>query len=157
MSMQNDSELVWAVTEASAAGDTLVGVYSKLTRARAVVSQLAADGRLQDYRIEGHALDIVKEAGLPWQVSLARNGAHLGTSRFTGCSCADDEVEFHRRSFITRDGEAMSVIVLAPTPGRAIAAAGRYRGWLLEQGLWAPDLPLEPIQDAPAPPVAASP
>jgi hypothetical protein len=144
--MQMESELVWTVVEASPAGDTVVGVYTLLGRAREAVSLLAAEGTLEDYRIEGHVLDSGKEADIPWQVRLARGGEHLDTSPFTGCSCADDEAEFHRRSFIERDGEAMSVIVFAPTPGRAIGAAETLREWLLQQDLWAPGRQLEPIQ-----------
>jgi hypothetical protein len=147
--MQSESELVWSVVESSPAGEAVVGVYRTLTRARDVVSQLA-DGRFEDYRIEGHALDQGKETDTPWRVYLGRDGEHLGTTPFAGCSCADDEAEFVRRSFIERDGESMSVIVLAPTPGRAIAAAGRFREWLQQEHLWAPGLQLQPIQAAPA-------
>jgi hypothetical protein len=143
--MQPGSELVWSVVESSAAGETVVGVYTTLSRAREVVSQLA-EGRYEDYRIEGHAIDEGKETDTPWQVHLGRNGEHLGTMPFAGCSCAEDEPEFVRRSFIERDGESMSVIVLAPTPGRAIAAANRFREWLQEEGLWAPERQLQPIQ-----------
>jgi hypothetical protein len=143
--MQPESELVWSVVESSPAGDTVVGIYTTLTAARDVVSQLAG-GRYEDYRIEGHALDQGKETETPWQVYLGRDGQHLGTVPFVGCACADDEAEFHRRSFIERDGESMSVIVAAPTPGLAIVAADRYREWLLEQGHWAPALQLQPIQ-----------
>lgn len=145
--MQSESELVWSVVESSAAGDTVVGVYAALSRARDVVSQLA-DGRYEDYRIEGHALDQGKEMDTAWQVYLGRGGEHLGTTPFAGCSCADDEVEFVRRSFIERDGESMSVIVLAPTPGRAIASAERFREWLQQQDLWAAGRQLQPIQVA---------
>lgn len=143
--MQSESELVWSVVESSPVGETVVGVYTTLSRAREVVSQLA-DGRFEDYRIEGHALDQGKETDTPWQVYLSRSGEHLGTTPFAGCSCADDEAEFVRRSFVERDGESMSVIVLAPTPGLAIAAAGRLREWLVQQDLWAPSLQLQPIQ-----------
>lgn len=143
--MQSESELVWSVVESSAAGDAIIGIYATLSRAREVVSQLA-DGRFEDYRIEGHALDQGKETDTPWQVYLSRNGEHLSTTPFAGCSCADDEAEFVRRSFVERDGESMSVIVLAPTPGLAIAAAERLREWLLQQDFWAPSLQLQPIQ-----------
>ena len=148
-SMQMESSLVWTVVEASPAGDTVVGVYSLLARAREAVSRLASDAALEDYRIEGHVLDSGKETDIPWQVRLDRTGDHIDTSPFAGCSCADDEAEIRRRCFIERDGEAMSVIVFAPTPGRAIDTAGRLREWLQRQDLWAPSRQLEPIQ-APA-------
>ena len=146
--MQPENELVWTVVESSPAGETTVGVYTTLTRAREVVSELA-DGNYEDYRIEGHALDHGKEMNAPWQVHLTRDGTHLQTLPFAGCACADDEAEFLRRSFVERDGEAMSVIAFAPTPGIAIASAQRYREWLVEQDLWSPGLQLQPIQSAP--------
>lgn len=133
--MHMDSELVWTVVEHSQAGDTLIGVYTALDKARAVVSTLAR-GRYEDYRIEGHALDQGKEADTPWQVVLTRDGAHLETTAFAGCSCADDEAEYRKRSFIQDGGERMSVIVFAPTPGLAIATADRYRLWLQEHDIW---------------------
>jgi hypothetical protein len=143
--MQPDSDVVWTVLESSPAGDTLVGVYTSLEKARRVVSSLA-QGRLEDYRIEGHALDHEREV-TPWQVSLSRDGAHLDTSPFIGCSCADDEAEYYKRSFIADGGDRMSVIVFAPAPGLAIVTAEHYRRWLHEQGLWSERVqPLQPLQ-----------
>jgi len=147
--MQPEVELLWTVIETSPTGDTVVGVYTTLGRAREIVSSLA-DGRFEDYRIEGHVPDETRHDDQAWQVHLKRDGGHLETVQFAGCSCADDVAEFLRRSFVARDAESMSVIVFAPTPGRAIAAADRYRDWLLDQGLWASALQLEPIQARPA-------
>lgn len=147
--MQSELDLVWSVVETSPAGDTVVGIYTTLSRARDVVTQLA-NGRFEDYRIEGHTLDHGKDEDVPWQVYLGRVGEHLGTTPFAGCNCSDDEIEFQRRSFIERDGESMSVIVFAPTPGHAIATADHYREWLQEQGLWAPLQRLHPLQAAPS-------
>jgi hypothetical protein len=149
------NELVWSVVESSAAGDTVVGIYTTLSRAREVVSQLS-NGRLEDYRIEGHSLDFGKETDIPWHVRLGKDGQHLSTAPFVGCSCSEDEVEFRRRSYIDADSEAMSIIVLAPTPRPAIEAAQRYRVWLLKQDAWAPSLRLEPIQAAQATVVATA-
>ena len=143
------NELVWSVVESSAAGDTVVGIYTTLNRAREVVSQLS-NGRLEDYRIEGHSLDFGKETDVPWQVGLGKDGQHLSTIPFIGCSCSEDEIQFRRRSYIDADGEAMSIIVLAPTPGPAIEAVQNYRKWLLEKDAWAASLRLEPIQASPA-------
>jgi hypothetical protein len=39
-------------------------------------------------------------------------------------------------SFIVDGGHWMQVIVRAVSPGEAIAAAQRYRVWLLEQEVW---------------------
>jgi hypothetical protein len=143
--MQPENDVVWTVIENSPAGATLVGVYSSLDQARNVVASLAG-GRLEDYRIEGHALDHQREA-TPWQVSLARDGDHIETTPFIGCSCADDEAEYYKRSFIADGGGRMSVIVFAPTPGVAIATAEEYHRWLQEQGLWSDNIrPLQPLQ-----------
>jgi hypothetical protein len=47
-------------------------------------------------------------------------------------------------SFIAAGGERLQVIVRAPSPGRAIAAAQEYREWLLEHQKWsAQATPLE--------------
>jgi hypothetical protein len=39
-------------------------------------------------------------------------------------------------SFIEAGGQRMQVIVRAASPGQAIAAAQRYREWLIEHQLW---------------------
>jgi hypothetical protein len=144
--MQSESELVWTVVEHSAAGHTLVGVYATLAKAREVVSSLA-DGNYEDYGIEGHVLDEGKSGATPWQVSLDRDGTHLGTTAFVGCSCGEDEAEYVRRSFIADGGASMSVIVFAPTPGVAISTANRYRLWLQENDLWTSHaLQLQPLE-----------
>ena len=143
--MQSDSDVVWTVVESSPAGDTLIGVFTSVEKARSAVSALSS-GRLEDYRIEGHVLDQERDS-TPWQVTLAQDGAHVGTTPFVGCSCSDDEAEYYKHSFIQAGGEQMSVIVFAPTPGLAIATADEYRTWLQEQGLWTKTLqPLQPLQ-----------
>ena len=144
--MQSVSNVVWTVLESSLSGDTLVGVFTSLEKARSAVSALST-GRLEDYRIEGHVLDQQTDAATPWQVTLSRDGTHLATAPFAGCSCSDDEAEYYKRSFIRDGGEQMSVIVLAPTPGVAIATAEEYRVWLQDNGLWTEKLqPLQPLQ-----------
>jgi hypothetical protein len=146
--MQRDSELVWTVVEHSEAGDTLIGVYTSIEKARAVVSSMA-QGRYEDYTIEAHIMDQGKESSMPWQVTLSREGNHLATTAFVGCSCSDDEAEYRNRSFIQDGGERMSVIVFAPTPGLAIDAAEHYRLWLHENDLWTTEAhPLDPIEAA---------
>jgi hypothetical protein len=114
-----------------------------------VVSALA-QGKIEDYRIEGHALDDRRRADTAWQVTLSRDGAHVETTRFIGCACSDDEAEYYRRSFIQDGGEQMSVIVFAPTQGVAIATAEEYRDWLQTHGHWSEQLkPLQPLKVAP--------
>ena len=146
--MQASRDVVWTVVEGSPAGETLVGVHTSIEKARAVVSALA-QGRLEDYRIEGHVLDHVRDAEARWQVTLSRDGAHVETTPFIGCACPDGEAEYYKRSFIRAGGEQMSVIVFAPTPGVAIATAQDYRTWLQSQGHWSEHLqPLQPFQPA---------
>jgi hypothetical protein len=141
-----DGQLVWVVTEHSPAGDTVVGVFTTLDAARDTISSLAGE-RLEDYRVEGHVLDGVREEAVPWQIGLAPDGALLRAEPFIGCSCQDDEEQIRKLSFIEGDGSGMYVIVFARTPGQAIAAANRYRTWLLDRDLWSKGFaPLEPIQ-----------
>ena len=142
--MESEAEIAWSVVESSPAGDSLVGVYSSFQAARDVVSRLA-DGRFEEYRIEGHGIDVDLTSEAAWQVALDRDGTHLSTQPFAGCACADDEAEFRRRSFVARDGDSMSVIVLAPTQGLAIREARRYHEWLRDHDLWAPGSQLEPL------------
>jgi hypothetical protein len=153
--MNSEPEIAWSVIESSPAGDALVGVFSSFQAARDVVSQLA-EGRYEEYRIEGHGIDAELTPEAAWQVSLARDGSHLSTQPFAGCACADDEAEFRRRSFIARDGESMSVVVQAPTQGLAIREATRYQRWLVERDLWAAATQLEPLAAAFALPSASA-
>jgi hypothetical protein len=127
--------LLWVVIERSDAGETTVGVFSTLRQARKVVDELGA-GRLEAYRIEGHALDLPRREALPWQVVLTRDGEVASAIPFIGCSCADDEDEHYRRSYIEPAGDAMHVIAFAITPGQAIAVANEYRAWLQANGHW---------------------
>ena len=127
--------LLWVVIEHSEAGETTAGVFTTLAQARELVNELG-EGRLEDYRIEGHALDEPRREPVPWQVVLAQDGAVVSTTPFIGCSCQDDEEEYYKRSFIEQGGEAMHVIAFTRTPGQAIALAGEYGAWLRENGHW---------------------
>jgi hypothetical protein len=50
-------------------------------------------------------------------------------------------------SFIATGGERMQVIVRAPSPGQAIAAAQQYREWLLKHEKWSTQAtPLEVLE-----------
>ncbi len=141
------SDLVWVVTEHSAAGDSVVGVFSTLQKAREVIASLAGEGRLEDFRVEGHVPDAVREEALPWQIGLSAEGDLLRAEPFIGCSCSEDEEQIRKLSFVESDGRSMYVIVFAKTPGAAIAAAQQYRGWLQEGDRWpAGFAQLEPIQ-----------
>lgn len=135
MSFETPEGLLWVVVEHSDAGDTTVGVFTTLAQARETVNELGGD-RLEDYRIEGHALDEPKSESLPWHVVLTRDGKVVSTTLFIGCSCQDDEDEYYKRSFIEEGGETMYVIAFAVTPGQAIAVANQYRVWLQENGHW---------------------
>lgn len=143
--MDTTQDMLWVVVEESEAGATTVGVYASLEKARDVVASHGRD-RLMDFRIEGHVLDAGKEQPIPWHVGLTREGDVIGATVFVGCNCQDDEVEYLKRSFIEDGGERMYVMVFATTPGQAIVAAKRYRGWLLEEGVWTHErMPLQPI------------
>ena len=143
--MNDDAAFVWVVGESSPNMDTPVGVFTTIERAREVVASFGRE-RIADFRIEGHALDRPRSEPIPWQVSLSREGEVLSTEAFIGCNCQDDEAEYLKRSFISRDGESMALIVFALTPGQAIEAADRYRHALLSSGYWRNEFtPLEPI------------
>jgi hypothetical protein len=135
MSFEAPEGLLWVVVEHSEVGDTTVGVFTRLEQAREAVNELGA-GRLDAYRVEGHALDEPRREPRPWQVVMTREGAVTSAAPFIGCSCGDDEDEYYRRSFLEEDGEAMHVIAFAVTPGQAIAVANEYRAWLQENGHW---------------------
>jgi hypothetical protein len=134
--MQASGEIVWIVTEQSEAGEWLVGVFTSLERARERVAAIGGD-RLADFRIEGHGLDDPVATFRPWVVELARDGAHLGTRVFIGCSsCGDDPAQYERQCYIAPGGEWMSVVVFAATPGQALAAAREHHARLHDQGRW---------------------
>jgi hypothetical protein len=130
--------LLWVVIERCEAGDTTIGVFTTLAQARATVDRLGA-GRLEAYRIEGHAPDAPRTEAVPWQVVLTRAGEVESTAPFVGCSCGDDEDEYYRRSFIEAGGDRLHVIAFATTPGQAIALANDYREWLQANGQWSED------------------
>ena len=67
------AEIVYVVTEHSAVGETILGVFSSLDKARGVVPP-ASSHRLEDYRIEARVLDEPPEPRTPWRVVLGRDG-----------------------------------------------------------------------------------
>jgi hypothetical protein len=129
------SEVLYVVVERSAAGETILGVFSSLAKARGVVPP-ASSGRLQDYRVEARVLDEPPDPRAPWRVVLSRDGGVVNAEPVVLCACEDDERQLARGSFIESGGRRMQVIVRAASPGQAIAAAQHYRVWLLEQQAW---------------------
>jgi hypothetical protein len=151
-------EVLYVVTERSAVGETVLGVFSSLEKARQVVPP-ASSGRLEDYRIEGHVLDQPPEPRTPWRVRLSRDGSVYGAEVAVVCACADAERQLAESSFTEPGGLHMQVIVRAASPGQAIAAAQNYRAWLLAHQNWSTQATrldvIEADPSATAPPVAS--
>lgn len=151
------STAVYVTVETSPAGEHVVGVFTSLEQARAVLRSLDVD-RLADYRIEFHLLDEPPRPS-PWTVVLARDGAVCDVAPFVGCSACDLDQLMADASFIEDGGERMRVAVWAPTPGRAIAAADALRRRLVQCGAWGTErVPLAPLHaPGPSAPTAAGP
>jgi len=66
------SDVVFVVTERSAIGETVLGVFATLDEARRVVP--ATRDRLEDYRIQAHVLGTSPDPRTPWTVVLTRGG-----------------------------------------------------------------------------------
>jgi len=138
-------ELLFVVVERSEAGETVLGVFSSVEAARAQLPQ-ASSGRLEQYRVEAHVVDQPAAGATPWQIALAREGDILSASPAIFCNCEDDDLHFHANSFIEQGGGRLNVVVMAQSPGRAIAAARDYGAWLIENGVWGEDeVAVEPI------------
>jgi hypothetical protein len=67
---------------------------------------------------------------------MDRDGGNVEVARVVLCSCEDDEVVLDSGSYIEDGGRRMQLIVWARTQGRALAAADRCRGVLIERGVW---------------------
>jgi hypothetical protein len=68
------SDVVYVVTEQSAVGETVLGVFATIEAARSVVP--SGNGvRLEDYRIQGHVLGDAPDARTAWTVVLTREGS----------------------------------------------------------------------------------
>ena len=138
-------DLVFVVVERSEAGETVLGVFSSIEAARAQLPP-ASSGRLEHYRIEGHVVDRPAEEATPWQIALGREGGVVSAAPAVFCNCEDDDRHFHANSFIERGGGQLNVVVMAKSPGQAIAAARDYGAWLTENGVWGDDeVAVEPI------------
>jgi hypothetical protein len=68
------SDLVYVVTERSAVGDTVLGVFSTIEDARRVLPPYEG-GRLEDYQVQVRVLGAPPEPRTPWSVGLSRSGA----------------------------------------------------------------------------------
>ena len=139
------SDLLFVVVERSEAGETVLGVFSSLEMARAQLPP-SSSGRLENYRVEAHVVDQPVEEATPWQIALGLEGEVVSAAPAVLCNCEDDDRHFHANSFIERGGERLNVVVMARSPGRAIAAAREYGAWLMENGVWGEDeVAVEPI------------
>jgi hypothetical protein len=129
------SREVYVVVESSRAGETVVGAFSTLERARAVLPRGDAK-RLEDYRVEFHVIDEPVQEEQAWTVVMSRDGCEVDVSPVILCSCGDDHDRLENSSYIEAGGECMHVVVWAKTRGSALDAAGRYREWLLGEQVW---------------------
>jgi len=137
-------KLLFVVVEKSDAGESVLGVFSTLEGARAVLPPVSS-GRLEDYRVEGHVLDEGPDAR-PWQIAVDREGSLVSAEPAIFCNCEDDDHHFHANSFIEAGGGRLNVVVTAPSPGRAVEAAKEYARWLQETGTWGDvETAVEPI------------
>jgi hypothetical protein len=67
------SDIVYVVTEHSAVGETVLGVFSTIEEARQLVPQ-SRSARLEDFRIQAHVLGASPDPRTPWTVVLSRDG-----------------------------------------------------------------------------------
>jgi hypothetical protein len=67
------TDVVYVVTERSAVGDTILGVFSTIEEARRALPP-SSIGRLDDYRVHAHVLGASPDPRTPWSVVLSRGG-----------------------------------------------------------------------------------
>lgn len=136
---------VYVVVESSRAGETVVGAFSTLEKARAVLPRGDAK-RLEDYRVEFHVIDEPVEEEQAWTVVMSRDGSEIEVSPVILCSCGDDHDRLENSSYIEAGGGRMHVVVWAKTKGSALDAADSYREWLVGKQVWQLDeLQIPPI------------
>ena len=122
------------LVEASAAGDSVLGVFTSVGAARALIP--AGEGvRLEDYRIECHAVDAPADLYSPWQVSMTRDGSPIDVTPIIACAYCDELETVLQASFVEEGGELMRLAVFARSKGRALAAAVRQHAYLVENDL----------------------
>jgi hypothetical protein len=141
------SHEVYVVVESSRAGETVVGAFSTLEKARAVVPRGDAK-RLEDYRVEFHVIDQPVEEEQAWTVVMSRDGDEIDVAPVILCSCGDDYDRLENSSYIEAGGGPLHVVVWARTKGSALDAAGRYRDWLVAEQIWR-------IDEVQVPPISA--
>ena len=139
------SDLLFVVVERTPVGDSVLGVFSSIERARALIPPFGNE-RFHAFRVECHVVDAAPEVPTSWQVVITRAGVVRDIEVAIGCFGADDDACLEDASYIERGGERLHVIVWAKTKGEAAVAAAEYRRWLLEQGVWgSEERKVEPI------------
>ena len=68
-----DDVVVYVVTERSAVGESILGVFSTLEDARRAVPKCSVE-RLGDYQVQVRVLDAAPDPRTPWSVVLTRAG-----------------------------------------------------------------------------------
>ncbi len=129
------SELVFVVIESSEAGESVIGVFSSLQKARAILPS-AESGRLYDFRVEYRVLDEPPAAPTAWQVTIRRDGSFERVEPIIACAYCDEQHTVEQASFIESGGDVARLAVWARTQGAAIAAAHGEAERLLEDGTW---------------------
>jgi hypothetical protein len=136
---------VFVVVETSRVGETVVGAFSTIEKARAVLPRHDTKC-LEDYRVEFHVIDEPLEEEQAWTVVMSRDGIRVDVSPVILCSCGEDHDALENSSYIEAGGGRMHVVVWAKTKGMALDAADRYRDWLIQEQIWATDeLQIAPI------------
>lgn len=157
MSATGESDLVYVVVESSAVGETVLGVYTSLDQARAVLPP-ASSGRLNDYRVEARLLNAQPDRETAYEVVVSRDGGVEFAAPAIRCACEDDDRRLLEGSYVEAGGERMRQIVWAASPGEAIAASQHYRHQLLEHDLWPTGTrrQIDSIEASPSVPAPAS-
>jgi hypothetical protein len=139
-----DTQPLFVVVESTPVGESVIGVFSSIEAARAVLPDVAT-GRLGDYRIEVHVLDAPLDVYSAWQVSLDYEGDVISAEPLISCACCDEDASIRQASFIEAGGELLRLAVWARTRGGAIAAASAYARRLIDDGLWQRGMTLTPV------------
>jgi hypothetical protein len=145
------NEEIYVVVESSKAGESVIGVFSTIEKARAVLPSHDIKRMLEDYRIELHVLDYAREENEPWLVVLSRDGQHTEVHKPVLCNCGDDHEQLDHASYLESGGGPMHLVVWARTQGDALLAAERHRVELIDADVWRGDeVPLRQITAGPA-------
>jgi hypothetical protein len=130
------SQEVYVVVESSLAGDSVIGVFSTIEKARAVLPSHDLKRMLADYRVELHILDYAPEENQVWQVLLSRDGKQAEVHRPVLCNCGDDHEQLENSCYLESGGGPMHLVVWARTQGDALATAEHHRLELIEADVW---------------------